>query len=127
MYFGDPNVGEIFNRDAFINVADYPTMEDAIARIIELDNDDEQYLQMLRQPILVDPSYPQRLYKDLETCVCHIFDQPVENAYRRCRVFAPKHHENFLVWADKRYKFSVKGMRYALSVLKLKLSQLINR
>ena len=127
VYFGDPNVGEIFNRDAFINVADYPTMEDAIARIIELDNDDEQYLQMLRQPILVDPSYPQRLYKDLETFVCHIFDQPVENAYRRCRVFAPKHHENFLVWADKRYKFSVKGMRYALSVLKLKLSQLINR
>ena len=122
VYFGSPTVGEIFNKDAFINVADYPTMEDAIARIIELDNDDEQYLQMLRQPILVDPSYPQRLYKELEDFVCHIFDQPMETAYRRCRVFAPKHHEDFLLWADDQYNRSFKRFRKLLSEAKWKLT-----
>jgi len=118
VYFGDPAVCEIFNKEAFINVADYPTMEDAIARIIELDCDNEAYLKMLHQPVLVDSSYPEGLYKDLEEFVCHIFDQPVETAYRRCRVYAPKHHENFLIWADKRYKCSIKGLRSFFAKLK---------
>ena len=123
VYFGSSTIGEIFNKDAFINVADYPTMEDAIARIIELDNDDAQYLNMLRQPILVDADYPQRLYDDLEKFVCHIFDQPLETAYRRCRVFAPKNQEMFLLWADNRYRFSLKGIRSRLSKLRWKLKQ----
>ena len=62
----------------------------AIEKIKELDQDDEKYLEMLNQPVLVDPTYPERLEKELGEFICHIFDQPVEQAYRRSRVYLPK-------------------------------------
>lgn len=96
VYYGSPTVTEIFNKDAFINVADYDSVEDAIAKIIELDNDDELYLAMLRQPILVDPTYPERLETELNRFICHIFDQPLEKAYRRSRVYTPKYCDDYL-------------------------------
>ena len=51
IYWGNPEVTKDFNPKAFINCADYGNDFDAvIRRVIELDNDDEQYLEMLRQP-----------------------------------------------------------------------------
>ncbi len=99
VYYGSPTVTEIFNKDAFINVADYDSFDEAIARIIELDQDDEQYLAMLRQPILVDPEYPEKLEKALGKYICRIFDQPLEKAYRRSRVYTPKDCDNYLARA----------------------------
>lgn len=96
VYYGSPTAAEIFNKDAFINVADYPSFEAAIAKIIELDQDDEKYLEMLRQPILVDPEYPERLEQDLHKFVCNIFEQPLEKAYRRSRVYSPKNCDDLL-------------------------------
>lgn len=96
VYYGSSTVTEIFNRNAFINVADYDSFEDAIVRIMELDQDDEQYLTMLRQPILVDPEYPEKLEKALGKFICHIVDQPLEKAYRRSRVYTPKDCDEYL-------------------------------
>ena len=96
VYYGSPTAAEIFNKDAFINVADYDSFEDAIARIMELDQDDEKYLQMLRQPILVDPEYPERLEEALHDFICNIFDQPLEKAYRRSRVYTPHNVDEYL-------------------------------
>ncbi|MBQ6160858.1 MAG: hypothetical protein IJK24_07920 [Oscillospiraceae bacterium] len=96
VYYGDPQITEIFNPKAFINVADYPSFDEAIQAIIELDQDDEKYLQMLNQPVLNDPTYPERLDRELEAWILHIFEQPIEKAYRRSRVYIPKAHENRL-------------------------------
>lgn len=96
VYYGSPTVTEIFNKDAFINVADYDSFDDAIARIMELDQDDEAYMEMLRQPILVDPEYPARLEQELGEYVKHIFEQPLEKAYRRSRVYHPKRIDDYL-------------------------------
>ena len=96
VYYGSPTAAEIFNKDAFINVADYPSFEAAIAKIIELDQDDEKYLQMLRQPILVDQEYPDRLEQELIGFIHNIFDQPLEKAYRRSRVYSPKNCDDLL-------------------------------
>ncbi len=53
IYWGDPEVAEYFNPKAFINCADYGDDLDAVVRaVIELDNDRERYMQMLRQPPL---------------------------------------------------------------------------
>jgi hypothetical protein len=53
IYWGNPQVTEYFNPRAFINCADYDgDFERVIHRIIELDQDREQYLDMLRQPPL---------------------------------------------------------------------------
>ena len=64
-----------------------------------MDQDDEQYLQMLRQPILVNPEYPRQLEENLGKFICHIFDQPLEQAYRRSRVYKPKQCNDFLTRA----------------------------
>ena len=96
VYYGSPTVADIFNKDAFINVADYESFEAAIERIKELDQDDEKYLEMLRQPILVDPDYPTKLEENLGAYICHIFDQPLEQAYRRSRVYRPKFCDDYL-------------------------------
>lgn len=99
VYYGSSTVAEIFNRDAFINVADFASFDDAIARIMELDQDDEKYLAMLRQPILMDSEYPKQLENALGEYICHIFDQPLEKAYRRSRVYTPKDYDDFLARA----------------------------
>lgn len=99
IYFGSSNVTEFFNTDAFINVSDYESLDAVVERIKELDQDDEKYLQMLRQPILVDPDLPRRMDAELEAYILHIFEQPLEKAYRRCRAYYPKWQDEFLARA----------------------------
>ena len=58
IYWGDPNVTEYFNEKAFVNCANYGNdFEAVIRRVIELDRNDAQYLEMLRQRPLTD-AYP---------------------------------------------------------------------
>jgi hypothetical protein len=99
VYYGNATVADIFNKDAFINVADFESFDAAIERIMELDQDDEKYLEMLRQPILVDPAYPRKLEEELTAFICHIFEQPPERAYRRSRVYRPKDCDDYLATA----------------------------
>ena len=109
VYYGSPSVTEIFNKDAFINCADYASFDDVIEKIKELDQDDEKYLEMLRQPILVDPEYPQRVYDEMEKFVCAIFDQPLDKAYRRSRVYMPSRYNEYLVTAADRERKQLKN------------------
>ena len=58
IYFGDPNIGEHFNKKAFIDVADYNfDLEKVLQRIIEIDQDDDLYLSILSQPVFKDENY----------------------------------------------------------------------
>ena len=90
IYYGSSSVKDIFNPDAFINVADYESFDAVVEKVKELDQNDEKYLAMLRQPILVDPDYPRRLDEELEKYILHIFEQPLDKAYRRCRAYYPQ-------------------------------------
>ena len=110
VYYGSPTVTEIFNKDAFINVADYESFDAAIERIKELDQDDEKYLEMLRQPILVNPDYPRELEDALGKYVCHIFDQPLEQAYRRTRVYRPRDCDEYLARAVDSESLTMKNL-----------------
>ncbi len=96
VYFGDPNIASIFNPKAFINVADYASFDEAIEKILEIDSDDERYLEMMNQPIFNEDNYISKTYAAAEKFLIHIFEQPLERAYRRSRVFWPKGHDEFL-------------------------------
>ena len=50
IYWGNPRVDEEFNPRSFLNATDFPNDEALIERIIELDRDDAQYLEIMRQP-----------------------------------------------------------------------------
>lgn len=53
IYWGDPDVAELFNPKAFINCADYgDDLDAAVQAVMDLDHDRERYMQMLREPPL---------------------------------------------------------------------------
>lgn len=95
IYYGSDNVKDIFNEKAFINCADYSDYESVLNKIKELDEDDKKYLEMLRQPIFNNPSFPSDKLSELEEYVKHIFDQPLEKAGRRSKVYSAKAFDDY--------------------------------
>lgn len=57
IYYGNPRVGLEYNKKAFIHVNDYDSLEDAVKKVIELDQDDDAYMAMLNEPPLLNPDY----------------------------------------------------------------------
>lgn len=52
IYWGNPLIHEEFNTKSFINYFDFSTEKEMIEYIIHLDNNDEEYLKVLREPWL---------------------------------------------------------------------------
>lgn len=96
IYYGDPNVGRVFNENAFINCNRYSSFDDVLQKVIEIDNDDEKYLKMLSAPKYIQTDYVQKKYKELEDFLFNIFDQKPKDAFRRYKEFAAKEHEENL-------------------------------
>lgn len=67
-------------------------------------------MDMLSKPILVDPSYPSRLEAELGDYIRHIFDQPLEDAYRRSRVYHPKAVDDYLCRAVDSESLTMKNL-----------------
>jgi hypothetical protein len=116
VYLGSNTVGEYFNRDAFINVAEYEDLQGVVERIIELDQNDEAYLEMLRQPVFVEADFIQGKLNELEEFLCNIFDQPIDQAFRRPTSFHPKVYEKIVslgsrVYAKEQYDYWVQEER----------------
>lgn len=49
IYWGSPVIGKDFNPKRFINSHDFPSFDEVIKHVIEVDNDDEKYLQYLKE------------------------------------------------------------------------------
>lgn len=96
IYFGDPEIARDFNEQAFVNFHSYPTFEQAVQRVIELDRDESALIEMLAQPAFVDAEQPAKVYEALSDFLTNIFDQPAEDAYRRSREYAPRRHDTRL-------------------------------
>lgn len=86
IYWGDPEIGNYFNNKAFINCHDYPSLDAAVARVIEIDQDDALYRQILAEPWFSNEKEPKILSGDsIKSFLSNIFDQPHKEAYRRNR------------------------------------------
>ena len=86
IYWGDPESGNYFNSKAFINCHDYPSLDAAVARVIEIDQDDALYRQILAEPWFSNEKEPMILSNSsIKSFLNNIFDQPHEQAYRRNR------------------------------------------
>lgn len=74
IYWGDPLVTDVFNRDAFINCNDYKDWGEVIDKIKELDNDDEKYMKMLlTSPVLA--SFEFNSIEKLEKFLCDVIER----------------------------------------------------
>lgn len=86
IYWGDPTIKGTFNPKAFINCHDYPSLEAVVQRIQQIDENDEEYLEMLSEPWFEGGKEPDLLEDTKFTdFLSYIFDQPHELAYRRNR------------------------------------------
>ena len=86
IYWVDPEIGNYLNSKAFINCHDYPSLDTAVARVIEIDQDDTLYEAMLDEPWFKGELEPKELQsKTIQNFLINIFDQPHEEAYRRNR------------------------------------------
>jgi alpha(1,3/1,4) fucosyltransferase len=77
IYWGNPVVTREFNPKAFINCNDYENFDQVIERIKELDNNDELYMEMLRQPPM-QPDYTFDKKEQLENFLANIIEKGVK-------------------------------------------------
>lgn len=83
IYWGDPCVTDVFNEKAMIILKDRRDFKSVIERIKELDQDPVAYMEMLRQPALLNAEFISQCMDGLEKFLLHIFEQPLEEARRR--------------------------------------------
>lgn len=96
VYFGDPNIGNDFNEDAFVDYNRYKTVEAMVSKVIEIDRNDDLYISMLCQNRYNQLGYEEMMFKKLADFLYHIFDQDKEEAYRRPRFYCASRHEAYL-------------------------------
>jgi len=64
IYWGNPKIEADFNTSSFLNYYDYGSDEALIEKIIELDNNDDEYMKMLSQPWFKNNEVNKFLRKD---------------------------------------------------------------
>lgn len=100
IYWGDPTIENEFNPKAFINCNDL-TVEEAIEKIKEIDQNDELYNQMLNEPAYFGDL--EKYLKDFDDFLFNICNQPLEKAYRRDRIMKGKTQEHQYKLINKFY------------------------
>jgi hypothetical protein len=91
IYWGNPEVHREFNRRRFINCHDFDSVEAIIRRVMEIDQDDSLYEEMLAEPFFSDDVVPHCLTDDaILGRFEQIFGQERSTAFRR----------NFFVWGE---------------------------
>lgn len=125
---------EFVNPKSFVNLDDFGSIQEAIEFIQELQNDDEKYLQMLREPVFLIENIQEHYEEKLQKFFDHIFEQPLSECKRVFRVGTREgYFYNQVEWA--KYQENIKGggaiynflRRFAiLRKLKRKLSKILS-
>lgn len=94
IYLGDPMVDETFNPSAFVDVTDYACLEDVVDLVKTLDNNDELYLKMLKEPAMLPSAQTvDESLAEFEKWFTDIFKMPLRLAYCRNRIM---HGEDYI-------------------------------
>lgn len=94
IYCGSKTIYDVFNKSSIIDVSDYDSYEDVVNKIIELDNNDDAYLNMLNVSPIINPQFILEMNNNICSFFKNIFDQPVEKAIRRSNYLMEKKFTN---------------------------------
>ena len=76
VYWGNPLIGKEFNTKSFINFYDFGYTGNMIEYIIELDNNNEKYLEMLKTPWFINNIIPDNnKIENIKSFLYKIFNQ----------------------------------------------------
>lgn len=70
IYWGDSGVSNYFNKESFLNYKDFESLSSLVSAIIELDQNDQKYLNMISKPNLINGQFPNG-YQDLHNRLNH--------------------------------------------------------
>lgn len=110
IYWGDPQIGRIFNENAFVNCNAFNSFNEIVKKIKEIDSDNELFMKMMSAPALNDMSYVKKCQSDLQLFLENIIDTDIENGYRRDTVGYGKKKEDELKDSLKRKKKTIWNM-----------------
>lgn len=96
IYFGDPDMLKVFNEKSFVNCELKSNIDEIVEKVIEIDNNDSLYVEMLSQDCYINPDYEEQVFEKLSDFLYNIFDQEKEEAYRRPRFYRSECHETYL-------------------------------
>ena len=83
IYWGDPVIARTFNNKAFVNCNDYSNFEQVVERVKEIDQNDELYQSMMREPAFSSDYSVEKAYEQWDHFLDRIFEQPIELCKRR--------------------------------------------
>lgn len=95
IYYGSPDIAKEFNPKAFINCHEYESFEKVLERIKEIDNNDELFLSMVKEPIVTDDSQASIYLEEnyLSDYLYKICSQDPKKAIRRNRYYIGQRFE----------------------------------
>jgi len=109
IYLGAPDVSQYFNPKSFINVSDFPDFETCIQYILYIDENDDVYQSIMKEPFLINNTidrdlfslyYGGSFYKQLYNTLS---DQTLKQYIRPCQFYSQ--NIRFISFADgKIYK-----------------------
>ena len=109
IYMGNPTVVNDFNPKAFINCNDYNNFDEVIEVVKELDNNNQKYMEMLRQPAMQE-SYDFDYKKKITDFLINIIERG-NNPYVRQR-------NGFVRFIEKNFMpIKTKGMHKILHIV----------
>lgn len=127
IYWGNELVGRDFNPASFVNVHDFPSLEDAVQYVVDLDKDEARYLEMMRQPWVLDESvfdWKERMLDFIE----NIVRKPKEKQkYLSPYGMQMIYRNEMLSYRTLADKLRVKKMKTACSILKNRIKRIIHK
>lgn len=111
IYWGDPLVLHEFNEKAMVIVNGINDIDQAVEKIVEIDNNKDLYLKMLKETAVCKDEFADIQYKELENFLVHIFEQPLKEARRRSDgVTVQSYYENFINNNTEQIKITNKSL-----------------
>ena len=83
IYYGDYMIEEFLNPKSFILIKGEKDIEKKIEYIKKIDNDDNLYYNILKEPIILDENLLLKIDMEQKTYFTHIFEQSFNKAKRR--------------------------------------------
>ncbi len=96
VYYGSTRIDEDFNTASFVWCRTESDIDKVIKRIAELDENDNEYLEILMKCPFDDENKLLKIYSELEKYLVDIFCQDIDLAYRRVKFYCAENHERFL-------------------------------
>ena len=93
-----------FNTESFVWCKGFNDLDRMLEEVQYLDTHDDAYVHMLTQCPLKNQMFLKNRYEELEKFLVSIFEQELEDVYRRVRYFAAEQHETYLREFRNRYE-----------------------